>query len=47
MKLILFLLYYCKLKLSVLLGFHKTYHPMDLNWRWNYWQDKYRRRRSR
>ncbi len=33
-----FLLYYCKLRLSVILGFHKTCNPLDFNWRLKQWQ---------
>lgn len=47
MKVILFSLYYAKLQLSVLFGIQQTANPLDLKWRWNYWHDKYRRRRVR
>ncbi len=47
MNVILFSLYYGKLRLGVRLGIHQTANPLDLKWRWNHWQDKYRRRRSR
>jgi len=47
MKLFLFSLYYCKLRLSVMLGFYKTANPLDWDWRWYRWQCKYQRQRNR
>jgi len=47
MNVILFSMYYCKLQLSVMLGFYETANPLDLNWRWNHWQHRYQKRRSR
>ena len=47
MNVILFSLYYSKLKLSVLLGIHQTTNPTNVKWRWSYWNNKYRRRRTR
>lgn len=47
MQVVLFSLYYCKLRLGAMLGVHRTANPLNLNWRWNYWQDKRQRRRNR
>lgn len=47
MKMLLFSFYYGKLQLGVLLGVYQTANPLDLKWRWNYWQDTYHRRRVR
>jgi len=47
MKVILFFLYYCKLLMTVLLGIHKTNHPLSVSWRWNYWQNKNHSQRLR
>lgn len=44
MSVILFSLYYCKLLLSVLVGFHQTTNPLNLIWRWNHWQYKNQKR---
>lgn len=33
-----FLLYYVRLRVEVLLGFHKTAHPLGLRYRWRQWQ---------
>jgi len=41
MKVISFSMYYCKLQVSVLLGFYKTAYPLNVRWRWNHWQHKY------
>jgi hypothetical protein len=38
MQRILFLLYYLKLRVTVLLGIHQTSNPLDMKWRWNYWR---------
>ena len=38
MKMMRFSMYYSTLRFSVLLGMSKTELPMDLIWRWNYWQ---------
>ncbi|MDQ3748965.1 MAG: hypothetical protein M3367_08140 [Acidobacteriota bacterium] len=40
MKIILFSFYYSKLRLGVLLGIHRTPNPLNLKWRWRYWQSK-------
>lgn len=45
MKLILFSSYYFKLRLSILLDIFETAHPLDLRWRWKYWNSKYSRGR--
>ncbi len=42
MKLILFSVYYSRLRLSVMLGMHETYRPLDLEWRWRFWLHRYR-----
>lgn len=41
MKVIQFLMYYLKLQLTVVLGFYRTSLPMDINWRWHFWQHRY------
>ena len=38
MEKVLFSLYYFKLRLNVLVGKHKTEHPLDLKWRWKHWK---------
>lgn len=45
MKVILFSLYYIKLRLSVLLGINKTANPVSLKWRWKDWNYNYKSRR--
>lgn len=45
MKVISFALYFIKLRLSVLLGIHKTVNPTGLKWRWNNWNYNYKSRR--
>ncbi len=47
MNVILFSLYYGKLRASVLLRIHQTANPLNLKWRWSHWQDKNRRQRIR
>lgn len=47
MKMILFALYYCKLQMEVLVGLRPTSLPMDLNWRWEFWQKRRRAQRMR
>jgi hypothetical protein len=47
MQIILFSLYYLKLRLSLLLGLHETIHPLDLGWRWKYWQKRNAAKRRR
>lgn len=37
MKVILFSAYYCKLQMSVMLGFYHTSYPLDISWRWRFW----------
>jgi hypothetical protein len=38
MRVIPFLLYYCKLRVSTIVGIHQTSHPLDIKWRWRHWQ---------
>ena len=38
MQVILFSLYYVKLRLTVLLGIYRTSNPLDIKWRWKNWQ---------
>jgi hypothetical protein len=38
MEKVLFSFYYFKLRLNVLMGKHKTEHPLGLKWRWKHWQ---------
>jgi hypothetical protein len=37
MKVFLFIIYYIKLRLRVLFGFHRTINPLNLVWRWHQW----------
>ncbi len=46
MMLILFLFYYTKLLIGIALGFHETANPINIKWRWNFWQHKYKWRRK-
>ncbi len=46
MEKLLFLLYYCKLRLSLLIGLHQTANPLNIKWRWRNWQYRYERRYS-
>ncbi len=41
MKLVQFSMYYVKLQLTVLLGLSQTLLPMDINWRWRFWRQRY------
>jgi hypothetical protein len=34
---IVFGYYFLKLRLDVLIGRHKTTHPLDIKWRWKHW----------
>jgi DNA-directed RNA polymerase specialized sigma24 family protein len=38
MRLISFLFYYCKVRLGTISGTYRTYHPLDIRWRWQHWQ---------
>jgi hypothetical protein len=40
MKIILFSLYYLKLRLTLLFGIHRTANPIDIKWRYRYWINK-------
>jgi len=40
MKIFLFACYYLKLRLNILLGFHRTFNPLNIRWRWKYWRSK-------
>jgi len=33
-----FLFYYIKLRVTTALGFHKTFRPLDMQWRWEHWE---------
>lgn len=44
MRLILFTLYYVKLIIGVWLGIRQTDHPLDIRFRWRYWQKRNQRR---
>ena len=46
MKLISFSFYYTKFLLGVMLGVHRTVNPLNIKWRWNFWQHKIRKRRK-
>lgn len=41
MKVVEFSLYYLKLKFSVAFGLYRTSLPMDINWRWRFWQQRH------
>lgn len=41
MNIILFSVYFFKLRLSVLVGFYQTAHPLNLTWRWQHWHNHY------
>ncbi len=45
MKMILFLLYYIKLRSKILLGIYKTSNPVSVKWRWKDWDYNYKSRR--
>jgi hypothetical protein len=47
MKALKFLFYYCKFRGEILLGFHRTAHPVSIQWRWQHWQDRQLRRHRR
>lgn len=47
MRIIQFSMYYIKLRLTVLVGLYETSLPMDANWRWHFWQERYRAQHSR
>jgi hypothetical protein len=46
MQLLSFLLYYSKLRMKVVLGIHPTSNPLNIRWRWNFWQERRWRRRK-
>jgi hypothetical protein len=46
MTLILFLIYYGKLNLGIMLHVYKTANPLNLKRRWNHFQYKYRNQRA-
>jgi hypothetical protein len=39
--------YYLKLLFGVMLGIRHTSNPLNLKWRWDFWQYKYSTRRQR
>ncbi len=43
MRVLLFAIYYTKLRIGAYLGTHPTHGPVDLKWRWEVW---HRLRRS-
>jgi hypothetical protein len=45
MKVIRFSMYYFKLQLTVVLGLYRTSLPMNINWRWRFWQQRYQAQR--
>lgn len=47
MQIILFSLYYVKLRLTVLLGIYRTSNPLDIKWRWKNWQHRNAAQRRR
>lgn len=47
MKAISFLLYFFKLHMSIMLGLYHTSHPLDMNWRWRFWQQRNQAQRGR
>jgi hypothetical protein len=40
MNQIFFVFYYCNLRLGILLGMRHTSQPLNIKWRWRYWQDR-------
>ena len=40
MRVIQFSMYYMKLQMGVMFGFHHTSYPLDINWRWRFWQQR-------
>ncbi|HQZ95296.1 MAG TPA: hypothetical protein PLP21_03205 [Pyrinomonadaceae bacterium] len=40
MKMIQFSMYYVKLQFTVAFGLYRTSLPMDVNWRWRFWQQR-------
>ncbi len=40
-KILQFVNYYLRKRLSVLLGHHRTQNPLDIRWRWHYWINNY------
>jgi hypothetical protein len=47
MNKVLFSFYYLKLRMDVLLGRHKTLHPLNIKWRWGRWQRMREHRNAR
>ena len=41
MQLIQFSMYYVKLQMTVVFGVYQTSLPMDIGWRWRFWQHRY------
>ena len=46
MRIISFTIYYIKLRVGVFLGLHLTANPIDLRWRWHYWNHAARHRKK-
>ncbi|MGB2914122.1 MAG: hypothetical protein WBB81_11255 [Pyrinomonadaceae bacterium] len=47
MKVVRFSMYYVNLQLGVIFGLRHTSHPLGLNWRWRFWQQRDRAQRQR
>lgn len=47
MNILLFVIYFIKLRINVWLGFHHTSNPLNLKWRWHHWNYKYSLKRGR
>jgi hypothetical protein len=47
MKVIPFAFYYLKLQFTIAFGLHHTSHPLDLRWRWSFWQRREESKRRR
>lgn len=42
MRLLMFAHYYIKLRLNIILTFHRTNKPLTIWWRWKYWNHRQR-----
>jgi hypothetical protein len=46
-KILQFVLYYLKKRVSVIFGLYQTRNPLDIRWRWNYWINNYKEIRKK
>jgi len=47
MQVIQFSMYYFTLQLGVMIGVYHTSYPMDIHWRWRFWQQRHSAQRPR